>query len=184
MTENDDEDGPPGREFRDVEITSVGFDEAAGGQAIENAVGAARAMAFNRELERTIATLDTSRYCAVEVIYPSVPTGLGPIRAQPQIRLVEEGEPYAEDLIESGAIDGSILEIERYSADGVEELRTYAREAINRRELAVLERFVARKLDVPDDRVTETAERILRSLRQHGPEEFRDIPVDLGGDDA
>lgn len=153
----------------DVSIRSAGFDHLPlVDDSIQQRAHAARARAFSKTLERTIATLDTARYEAVEVITPQRQTGFGvPVQGKPEIRLVEQGAPYAEELVERGALAESIT-ITRYDADDVETMRTYAQEAAAREELAVLERFVARNFDLPDEQVSGVAERIHESLRRYG----------------
>lgn len=156
-------------DYNDVSIQTIvdGRDDQ-----LTTTAAAARARAFAARLERTIATLDTSQYEAVEVITPRQSIGLGSpelsptVQGQPVIRRVEQGEPYAEELLEGA---GKRVKIERYSADEIEEMRTYAQEARDREDLAPLERFVDRQLDAVDDEdVTAVAKRILESLRQHG----------------
>lgn len=154
MTERDDD--------LDVDVHAVGFSSR---EYLEDAAASAAAFAFAKQLERTIATLDTSRYSAVEVLTPRISIGAAQVGGQPTIRLVEEGEPFAEELIEQGVIPPH--RIERYDADEIETMRTYAHAALDRDELGPLERFVDERLDVPDDDVTDVAKKIARSIREH-----------------
>lgn len=160
----------------DADVFSVGFSSREYEQLSSTS---AAARAFTHRLEKIVATLDTSTYRAVEVITVPHVVGGVTVSTQPTIRLVEEGDPLADELIELGVIPDHVS-VERYSAEQIDEMKSYAQAALDRDELEPLERFVERRLDVPDDQVTQVAKRIARSIRQHAdPEDFADVD---GGD--
>lgn len=131
----------------------------------DRTAASAVARSFAISLERTLATLDTSRYEAVEVIQPVAIPGTS-IGGPPEIRLVESGEPGAEELAEQGYFDSPIARVVRYEAEDIDALRTYVDEGEQRD----VERFVAEHFDVGDHDVATVAERLISSLEKHADE--------------
>lgn len=129
------------------------------GRALSTTSASVQTAAFAAELNRTLATLDTSRYEAVEVIQPRAVPGL-PVGGQPQIRLVEQGEPPARELID----EQRVARIVRYDAEDVDRLRTYVEEG-SRDDVV---RFVERELDVGKHDPETAADRLIRSLEEPG----------------
>lgn len=84
------------------------------------------ARAFARELEYTIATLDTSTYEAVEVIQlVAVEVGAAAVGGETLIRLVEQGEDSGEAIRDAGLFPQPVHRIVRYDAETIDTLRTY-----------------------------------------------------------
>lgn len=113
------------------------------------------ATAFATQLERTLAELDTAQYEAVEVIQPVVIPGSG-IGGPPVIRLVEPGEPPAEEL----TFEQPIARIARYEAEQIDELRTYVEDGSRDDVVRYVERELA---DQIGDRDPETVADLLIS---------------------
>lgn len=146
--------------------TSSGFGvPSLGGDMIEQTAASAAARAFARRLERAVATLDTSKYEAVEVIQlAAAPTGIGSrIGSAPSIRFVDPGEPSARDLADRGAFDMPVYRVARYDADMIDELRTYVEQGT----ADDVARLVDERYDIGDRDPVDVAETLIETLEEY-----------------
>lgn len=130
-------------------------------------VGQPHAQALAHELERTLATLDTSTHEAVEVIQlVAIEVGAAAVGGETMIRLVEQGEPSAAELREQGLFPQPVHRIVRYDAETIDTLRTY----VDVGEKEDVERLVNERFEIGGRDPGVVADRLIESLERHGDE--------------
>lgn len=143
--------------LRDLDRVGTHFDT-------EKTAASAHARAFAGQLEHAIATLDTSKYEALEVIqFAAIEWRSLSVGGHMMIRRVESGAPSAEELAELGYFDKPVTRVARYDADDLERLRTYVEQG----DADDVARLVDEHFDVGDRDPRDVAETLIESLEKH-----------------
>lgn len=134
---------------------------------VERTAASAAARAFATELERTLATLDTAQYEAVEVIqFQALAFAGATVGGETSIRKVPPGAQSAEELAELGAFEKPVERIARYEAETIDTLRTYVAHG----DVDDVARLADERFEIGERDPHDVAEKLIESLEQYADE--------------